>query len=539
MKFKQKYILIISALVLSQLCFNSSINGQNRKQVQERCLYHFEDLQGKQTWTNSYNAAGLHFIDFKSSSFIEAYMGKNDGDFVNYNESNNSFNFGLRTSSYKKINKTTFFGKIDYNNFTGQDMTWSGLIYPERYLLTVADDRPAEKAKESYKLSGGISTPLTKNLFIGMLINYETANLAKRKDLRHATNLLDFEVTGGLAYRAGILNIGANYYYRKFHEDVKFSKVAEDDIIYNGYLFKGLWFGMFDTWTQDALNLSRPFTDVINGGSLQLEIVLNKLKFFNEFTYKNQEGLTGPGADRAYTKSEAEIYEYAGKVQYEANHKRHYLSINTNYTDAVNFDNVTAQERVGGVYVTYYYGLNKTFAKRSFNFNAEYEIAFGKYKCNPSFDIKAGFHHLAQMSQSSLINPFYFTQDMKINSGYLKAKKNFLFSKGMIDISLLGAYSKGSGNKLTQHISSTATGNISEDIIPEQQATLLNREFEYLTTGKLQGEVGLRYSHFVGLKTIGGSLYLDAKYSFTSAPDATFIAGTSANVLSLAFGYSF
>lgn len=468
-------------------------------------------------------------------------MGKNDGEFVNYSESDNSFNFGLRTQSYRKVKNTTFFGKIDYNNFIGQDMTWSGLIYPERYLLSVADDRPAEKAKESYKLSGGISTPVTKNLFVGMLLNYETANLAKRMDLRHKTDLLDFEFTGGLAYRTQHLTIGANYYYRKFHEKVVFSKIAEDNVVYNGYLLKGLWFGQFDRWNITGLELTRQFTDVLNGGSLQLELVLDNLRFFNEFTYKDQKGSSGPtsASEKTFTESDAKIYEYSGKLQYETDMKRHYLSVNTNYTDAVNYDQVSTQEKIGGQFYYFYYGRNKILSKRSFNLNAEYELAFGKNKFNPSFDIRAGYHHMSQTSLSSLINPFYFTQEIKINSGYLKANKNFLFSKGMIDISLLGAYSKGSGDKLTQHVSSTAIGNVSEDIIPDLETSMLNREFEYLTAGRLQGEVGLKYSRFVGMKKSGGSLYLDARYSITSAPDAVVVPGTSANVLSLALGYSF
>ena len=212
MKLKLKYI--ISVLFLCQFSFVQSITGQVK--VQEKSMYHFDDLQRKQNWTGSYNAAGLHFIDFSNSSYMEAYMEKNDGPFVKYYESDNSINFGLRTASYTKYKKTVYYGKIDYNNFIGQNMTWSGLINPERYLLLVADDIPAEKAKESYKISSGFSTPLAKNLLLGVTFNYEVANLSKRKDLRHETDLLDIEVCGGLVYQTRWLNIGANYYYRKF-----------------------------------------------------------------------------------------------------------------------------------------------------------------------------------------------------------------------------------------------------------------------------------------------------------------------------------
>ncbi len=539
MKYNNKYILMISVLVLSQLCFNLPLAGQNRKQVQERCLYHFEDLQKKQTWTDSYNAAGLHFIDFRSSSLIEAYAGKNDGGLVKYYESDNSYNFGLRTYSYKKIKNTTFYGKLDYNNYKGKNTSYSGLIYPERYLLSVANDRPADLVKESYKLSGGISMPVAEDLFFGLQINYETADAAKRKDLRHRTRLLDFETTAGLAARSDNFNIGINYYYRKFFEKVTFSKIADDDVIYNGYLFKGLWHGIFTTWTQEVLDLSRPFTDVVHGGSLQLEFVSDNFKFFNEFTYKKQTEITGEGKDRALSEARTEVLEYKGKLQHETGNIRQYLNLNTNYTEAANYDKVTSQENIGGYWVTFYYGLNRAHTKRNFNLNAEYNIAFGRYKCNPSFDLKAGYNYVSQAALSSLVNPFYFTQDFKINTGYLKARKNFVFNKGMLDINLGAVYGEGSGNKLTQHISSNAVGNISEDIIPQLHEELLNREFEFLTARKLQGSIGAKIFRFVSMNKQGGSIYLDANYTFLKAFDVQYQPEDRSGFFTIALGYAF
>lgn len=538
---KNKYIYILFALFLCQLTLVTFSYGQTKKQVPEKCLYHFDDLQRKQTWADTYNAAGLSFVDFNSSSYIEAYMGKNDGALVKFNESDNSFNFGLRTSSIKKINKTTFYGKIDYNNFRGQNMAWSGQIYPERYMQTVAEDTPAEKRKESYKLVGGVSTYLAKNLIFGAQINYETANLAKMKDLRHETKLLDFEFTGGLIYKAGMFNIGANYYYRKFHENVEFRKISDDAVLYTGYVFKGLWFGMFDTWNLDALNLAAalPFLDEINGGSVQVELIKGNFRFLNEFTYKTQAGYSGKGADKAYSQSDAMIYEYRGVAQLESDDIRHYLRVNTNYTEANNFDKVTNQEKIGGMFFTFYYGLNKTFSKKSFNLNSEYELALGKYKCSPDWNIKAGYSYMTQTSVSSLINPYYYTQDFRVASFYGKINKNFILQKGMIDLSILGGYSSGSGNKLKQLTTTSSANIILEDIEPQLAVNMLNREYEFLTKGKFQGEAGFRYSKFASTKNTAGSIYLDVKYSFLKAKDLKYHTGNNSGIFSMAIGYSF
>jgi hypothetical protein len=539
MKLNIKYIYILSALFLCELTLAQTVTAQVKKQVQEKCLYHFDDLQRKQTWTESYNAAGLHFLDFNNSSYIEAYMGKNDGPFVKFNESDNSFNYGLRTASYTKVKKTTFFGMIDYNNFKGQNMTWSGLIYPERYLMLVADDRPAVKSKESYKLTGGLSLPLHENLFFGLQINYEAAMLAKRKDLRHRTDLLDFETTAGLMYKTEMFNVGLNYYYRKFHEKVEFSKIADDELLYTGYLFKGLWFGMIDIWNQRELNLSRSFIDVIQGGSLQVEFVKDYFRFHNEFTYKFKDGLSGPGIDRAYTQNEGTTLEYKGIAQYELDNMRHYLKIKTNYTDAVNYDKVSNTENIGGISTVIQYGRNKAFAKRSFDMSAEYELALGKFKCSPEWNFKAGYQYSSYSAVSSLVVPFYFTQEVNITTGYGKVNKNFLMQKGMIDLSLMGGYSMGNGDRLKMHTAAGASNQISDEIVPKQKVEMLKREYEYMTKGKLLGEVGFRYSKFVMKNRTAGSIYLDTKYSFTSASDLKYHTGGHAGLFSLALGYSF
>ncbi len=535
---KIKYIYILLAFSLCQLTF-TSLSGQDKREIPIRCLYHFDDLQRKQTWTDSYNAAGLSFVDFNSSSYIEAYFGKNDGSFVKFYDSDNSLNFGVKTSSIKRIKKTTFYGSIDYNNFIGQNMAWSGLIYPERYLINLAGDRPSEKRKESYKLNGGFSSYLTNNLIFGAKINYEAAGYAKMKDLRHLTKLLDFEITGGLIYKLGAVNLGANYYYRKFHENITFSKIADDDVRYQGYLFKGLWFGIFDIWSQDVLNLSRPFIDVIQGGSLQLEFVKESFRFMNEFTYKKQTGLTGPGADRAYSESDGLQYEYRGVAQIEGPKLRHYLRANTVYNEMASYDKVTNQENIGGIYFTYYYGLNKAVEKRRFDLNAEYELAIGAHKCSPDWNFRAGYNYLTQSTVSSLVAPLYNNQDFKVHSYYGKINKNFLFDKSMLDISFLGNLSSGSGTKLRSLLSTSSPSLILDDVVLQSSMDLLNREYEYFVTPKFLGEVGLKYSHFISRKETKGSVYFDAKYSFLKAKEVKYHEGNSYGILSLAVGFSF
>lgn len=538
MKLQVKYLFIIAASALLSLVFTSPVTAQKRE-VQEKCLYHFDDLQRKQTWTDSYNPAGLGLIDFNSSSFVEAYMGSGKGDFVKYYEANQSFNFGLRTASYTKINKTTFFGEIDYNNFKGENMAWSGLIYPERYLMTVGNDVPAQKMKESYKLKGGLSAPLLPKLNFGLQVNYETAMMAKRRDLRHRTDLLDFEAITGIVYKGEKINIGASYIYRKFYENITFSKISDDVNEFQGYIFKGLWYGVFDRWDVREMDLSRPFLEVSQGVSGQLEYVEGGFRFLNEITYKYRDGYTGQGLEKALSQDQISTFEYKGNAQLESGDVRHYLKVNTLYTDGVNYDKISTQEVIGGLNVEIQYGRNKIFSKRSFDFNALYELAIGRHKCSPDWNLSAGYTHHSHMAVSSLTIPFYLTQNVKINSAFGKVNKNFVFSYGMIDVSLMAGYREGSGNPLKLENSNPTAPLVAEEILLEQREDLLNREFEYMIKGRAFGEAGVRVSRFVTSKNALGAVYLDAKYSLVQAGDVYYHAGNSSQFFSLALGFSF
>lgn len=537
MRLKYIYQYLFSMLVITAILTNLA-TAQEKRELPERCLYRFDHLQRKQTWSGSYNAAGLNLIDFNSASYIEGYFNKGDGPFVPYYGSDDSYDFGIRTSSYTKVKKTTFFGKLDYNNFKGKNMAWSGLIYPERYLYTVGDDRPSNKTKESYKLSGGFSSNLSKSLLFGARINYETAMAAKLRDLRHRTDLLDFETTAGLIYKSKHFNIGANYYYRKFHERVDYSKIADDEIFYSGYLFKGLWYGMTDIWSQTNLHLDRAVIDVVQGGSLQLEYSFDNFRFFNQFTYKLRDGYGGEGYDKAFETNKSTSLEYNGIVQFEQEQLRHYLRVNTNYVDAQGYDKIYNDEKIGGISVLIQYGENKAVAKRSLNLNAEYELALGSHKFNPDWNFIVGVNSNAYSLVSSIVLPYYSTQEINIFSAYGVASKNFVLNKGMIDLSLSAAYAGGSGvkNKLKNVVTSL---ELSEEVIPYQNESLLNREYEFLTKERISGGVGFRYSKFVrGAKKMG-ACYLDMQYKFNSASNIKYHSGGNSGVFSLAIGYAF
>ena len=525
-------------ILVSLLIATASVLNAQEQPAGEK-LYRLDHLKQSLMWNGSYNMAGLQQVGNIATSYSELFYRKDNGGFTRYHESDNSFRFGVRTESFQRVKKVVFHGFVEYENFRGKNMTHSGQIYPERYLISVADDIPGPKRGERYTLKGGISVPVVKKLFGGLMIDYKVGNLAKMKDVRHRTTMLDFQATAGLMYQGNWFSAGANYFYQKFHERVTFSKIAPSEENYLGHVYQGLFFSQSSVWNMSSLDLSRPFLDKVNGGSVQLEIQpVENLKFFNEFTYKRQEGKSGEGRENALTKNYADIFEYRGKLAHLNDNWRQYLTVNTRFTEAENYNNIVESTNVGGWTVYYQYGEALIFARRIVDLNLEYEITWGELY-RPSWVAKAGYERAQRVSKSSLVNPFYFTQDVTTSTFYGFANKHFSWGKGMLDTSVKAGFTSGDGDKLIRHTSPLMTADMDESIIPTQNELLLNQEYEFLTANRFNGTVGVRYARFLNGISPGSTGYVDFAYDMVRARGVTFAKGSNAASFRVAVGLSF
>src|SRR5574344_670664 len=81
-------------------------------QPSDKNLYSFDYIKNSNGWLTSYNAAGLCVLPVQSISIAEAYANKSNGDFINYYQSNNSYNIGAQTESFLRIGEKVFtYGK--------------------------------------------------------------------------------------------------------------------------------------------------------------------------------------------------------------------------------------------------------------------------------------------------------------------------------------------------------------------------------------------------------------------------------------------
>ena len=210
-KIKNLFGFIASA-VLFICCFTTGVEAQNSrnaeyfKKQQDDSLVtfkqttKFEIVPLKSAWVTGLNAAGLVNIPIannKELSYVSSYFNYNSGKFVKYYESDNSNIFGLKTESYARVKKVAMHGMLEYNNFRGNNMTYSGVIEPERLTNFIADTVPTSKRQEYYKLAGGFAFNATKWLVLGANVKYETSNLSKMRDLRHYTTYAFMDLNFG------------------------------------------------------------------------------------------------------------------------------------------------------------------------------------------------------------------------------------------------------------------------------------------------------------------------------------------------------
>jgi hypothetical protein len=509
----------------------------------------FEIVPLKSAWVTGLNPAGLVNIPIannKELSYVGSYFNYNNGKFVKYYESDNSNIFGFKTESYARVKKVAVHGLLEYNNFRGNNMTFSGVLDPERLTNFIADTVPTSKRQEFYKVAGGVAFNATKWLELGASAKYETSNLSKMRDLRHYTTYAFMDVNFGAKYTSDYVDVGASYFYRKYNERVQYSKISDNNITYMGYWFKGLFFGLHDAWDAEKLYMSdQYFISKYNGLSGQAEFKFDdngggKWRFYNEFSFYKRRGQTGEGGRHLYSKEHGKNFSYTGKLSYDNGCFADYLTFTSAYNKITNNDQVFTTQIVSGISIVTYYGQVKVFAKRSFDWNLDYRMTFGRgagRELNPSVDVNFGYDHSTNRSNSSFVLPYYYTQKITYNDFYVKARKNFLFKKGMFDVYAGAKWSNGWGTVLEKHTDPNFSATVATGE-PKPNYLLLFREYEYYTQPKGLYNFGLRYTYFLGGKLLG-NLYADVSYTRMQGKNIIYAPGKYSQMFSVAVGLNF
>lgn len=490
------------------------------------------------------NPTGLRYLPVSKLSVVDVGIRKNNGDFVNYFQSNDSWEATLNTESYFRYNpKVVLYGKVAYTNQQGERGGRSAFIDPYYNpfdIVEYADTTQGKKVKEAYHLVGALGFDATEKLSLGLKLDYLAANYTKFKDLRHANKLLDLTAIVGLSYRfLPGWEIGANYSYRRSIEGVEFhvegtaDKKYESLINYGGFFGKKEDFGGKGYTYKDS---NQPMVNFLHGISLQLNYTKESVAFCNDFTYIARDGYYGEKASSSVYHSEhdAKTLSYKGDLRIQQQNSRHLLSIKAEWEDLNNYETSYRLVSVpGGTNYYEYHDPMKVGVKTTSQTDLTYTYQHNLQGFTPDWELKTGYSRFSR-ELTALFYPYYREQNLVSNQVLLSGVRNWKHDANQYSLILGAFYRFGSGTPINDGTSAAPSETA---LRPAVLDDCNQEEFEYLTAQSIRLNLGLRYSRpFPKLKVLG---YAAIRYSYTRAFEVEYLSGDSARQLSLSLGCSF
>lgn len=492
---------------ISKYCIYALIAGVfivNQSSAQElpKPYADIEYIRKSNAWLTSKNAAGLNHFNAGNISNVEGYFKKEDGGFKNYFQSDNSQEYGVQADSYTRLNsKVVFSGGFGYQNFKGRNMTGSAFLDPYQNPFDIVEldaDNMGTKELELYNLNGAVSSQLSSKWSIGAKLAYQTGNYAKRKDLRHVNKLLDMDLSAGVLYKiSDLVDVGANYNYSRRIESMSFKTAGNKDKQYLSLISYGSFYGrkeLFDQYGYTSSQSTNPLKDIRQGGSLQLNLNLNKnVTLFNEFSYADRTGFFGEEGTSSIllTKHNGSDLAYNGQLSIKANEIEHHISLKGSYNFLSNKTTIYRRETtIGGVNRIVYYGDREVFSGETTNVGLNYDLFIAVKDNRPTWAVNVNADYMRR-DQSTGLYPFY--RDQMINSYQFsgQVKRQFEKQKGAFNIGMGIGYGNGSGEMANDGTVATPSPDY---IPPATMNQFLNEEYEFFTAGRIKGNLLFQYT---------------------------------------------
>lgn len=521
--------------------FYSALYAQNN----EEYFHDFEYVSKSDPWLTSNNASGLYKLLLDDVSYGEVSFNKNDGKFINYYQSDNSYVFGGKAESFYRLSpKVVVYGKVLYDNFKGKHMGGASFIdpyYNPFNIVAEADSTAGEKQMENYHLIGAISVDVYKGLKVGGKIDYLATNYAKFKDLRHKNKLTDLSLTIGASYPiSNFLEVGINYFYRRTIEGIEFKRYGNKDMRYYSLIDLGAFFGRREEFSDGGYTKDgddKPLFNRFNGGSVQLGLRLSeKIKLFNELTYKSRDGFYGKNSSSSiiYSKHNASVYEYSGVLSIASGRDLHSIELYAGKENLENNENIyNVNTTPGGLLTIIYYGTNKVLDQDRLTAKLAYTANVDIVNYNPTWVLKADINFYQQKKTASLY-PYYRKQTINVANIDISANRNVFTGKGQIYKLLLGTgFSKGGGTDKNDGIYSTGSSGGSSPIMLD---SYLHREYEYLTNLQIHFTAGFGYQRPID-KDI--AIYGNVQYQVAKGLDVEYLSGSTFGSLGITVGCYF
>ena len=499
---KVRYILILCLLACSMAV----------------CAQTFSEVQRNSFWQGSQNVAGIR-LDSLSRSYAEAYASYEEGGFRDTWQAPRTWKAGAVTESVRHFERVSMTGSFAFEQAEGYDMCGSMFMKPGYFPIDVLEFTPGRKTRQTYSFDGGIAYDLDGRWTVGADMDFESANLAKRKDLRHANWWLDFTVVPGLMYRSGDWAFGIAPSFRKVSETINAEQVGTAESSYYAFLDKGLMYGVRQVWNGSGIHLEEvgvnglPLREYSYGGALQAQY----RGFFAELQMSRMYGSAG---EKEYIWFEFPGMKMGADLRYrwtkddrESNVRLHY-DMKRQDTDETVLEKVTEN----GIQTVLNHGSNRISSMSSWRVSPEYELL------HRVMDMRAGVDFEASQGVSSQVYPYIYTRSLKQMSAHLE----FVLRYGSLDLGVKGTYGRG----WVQESERLASENTGVQSVPFRLQEWYDRQMEYMTAKRFHADLTLRYSFSRGI-------YVAALFRSTEAFDLRYIEDPNRFSATLKLGYDF
>ena len=502
----------------------------------------FHNLISRQDAAITTNAAFLPGLTINKVSYLEASVEKLNGGFVNYYQSDNSFQSGLQTESYYRLSpRLMLHGSVGYSSFKGKNMEGSAFINPYVMPFDIVESDDAHRGSkrlDTYRLQGALGYQISSRFSAGADLTYTAGNYAKHKDLRHKNTLLDMELTAGGNWKAAPwLTAGMSYYYHRRSEDLVFQINGAVEGLHYSLISFGNFFGRTEAfgengYTSDGLPL---FTQT-HGGALQLQLHPEhvSLKLFNEFHYHSSHGRFGTDASTSvtYTRHNGHEWGYQGRMVWDTGHRTHVAELSVEQNKLTNNENSYRESTdASGVTQIVYYGSNEVLKRTEWKAHAAYTLHVNPSETFSDWVIGAEADFQARTNNATLY-PYFRKQDLH---GYRvggHATRYLTRKSGVYGVGLLLSYGSGGGNVAEDGLYATPGNN---QKAPDTRNDLLHKEYEYLTNARATGGLSFHYERTI-IPSLQG--YADLSYHYTQAFHTDY-AGDHLHHLSVRIGCRF
>ena len=509
---KARYILAVSLLLCGLAA--SAQRGTERNAP----VLTYDRVVRNNLWNDSRNVTGIR-QDTVSRSYAELSGNFVSGGFRDTWEAARSWGAGAVTASIRHMGKISLKGSFTFRQTEGYDMCGSMFMNPGFYPVDVFEFTPGRKTRQTYSFDGGIAYDISDRWRIGAAMDFESANLAKRKDLRHTNWWLDMTVTPGFMYHKGDFSAGASYIMRKTSESVKAEQIGIAESSYYAFLDKGLMYGEYSVWNGSGLHLSEagvngfPVRDISHGAAVQMQYK----GLFAEVEYLNRRGIIG---EKEYI-----WFRFPGhgvNARLGCRHDRprsvHFARIDFGWDGLGLDESVLEKVTENGVTNVYNHGSNRILVSETFSLCPEYEYV-GKI-----MELKTGAGIKWKESMSSQMYPYACYEALMT----WKADADLLFHIGRTDLRIRLACGGGEVSE-TVRMTDQESGVQTE---PYRLQDWYDMHMEYVTATRMDAGLSLRYNFLKGI-------YIEAAGNWSHGFGLELLPGSGRTEASISIGYNF